>query len=504
MNALLALLPLAVLLGLMAGLGWPAARAGALAAGVAALVMAAGGFVPAAPDAALVLAGAALEAAFTTALILLIVYPALALHEVQTRSGAIAVLAQWLATLSARREVAGLVLAWFFALLLEGAAGFGTPVALVAPMLVALGFAPERALMMALIGHAAGVSFGAAGIPMMPLLAASNAQPQVLGGLIMLLHAALGWALAALVWRLAAADTAGRSPSLWWPPSWWASWWALAAMLFLAPAWLLARFVGPELPTLGGAAIGLAGFVAALRWHHRGAANAALPAGKVLTSVLPYALLLALIVLTRLITPLGAALQSVRFEWQIAGQFSGAVEPLYHPGTMLLVALGLAVLLDRAKRHQLIPALASAGRRLPPVALALFAALLLARIMVHGGMIASLAGSTAPLVGDAWPLTAPLIGALGSFITGSATASNILFAELQAAGAEAVGLDPVIALAGQGFGAAIGNIIAPQNIVAGAATIGLVAREGVILRRMLPLCAAYAGFGGALLWVISS
>jgi len=493
MNALLAFLPLGVLLGLMAGLGWSAARAGLLAAGVAAWVMVAGGVVPAAPEAALVLTGSALEAAFTTALILLIVYPALALHEVQARSGAVAVLAEWLTALSARREVAGLVLAWFFALLLEGAAGFGTPVALVAPMLVALGFAPERALMMALIGHAAGVSFGAAGIPMVPLLAAYSAEPQVLGGLIMLLHAILGWALAGLVWRLAAADTASRS----------SGWWALAALLFLAPAWLLARFVGPELPTLGGAAIGLAGFVAALRWHGGGAATAPVQMGTAAVAVFPYALLLALIVLTRLVMPLGAALQSFSLEWQLAGQFSGSVQPFYHPGTMLLVVLGLTALLNRAKRRHLPPALASAGRRLPQVALALFAALLLARIMVHGGMIDGLAANAAPLLGEAWVVAAPLIGALGSFITGSATASNILFAELQVAGARAAGLDPVHALAGQGFGAAIGNIIAPQNIVAGAAAIGLVAREGVILRRMLPLCAAYAALGGALLWGVS-
>ena len=251
---------------------------------------------------------------------------------------------------------------------------------------------------------------------------------------------------------------------------------------------------------MGGAAIGLAGFVAALRWHGGGAATAPVPMGTAAAAVFPYALLLALIVLTRLVMPLGVALQSFSLEWQHAGQFSGSVQPFYHPGTMLLVVLGLTALLNRAKRRHLPPALASAGRRLPQVALALFAALLLARIMVHGGMIDGLAANAAPLLGAAWVVAAPLIGALGSFITGSATASNILFAELQVAGARAAGLDPVNALAGQGFGAAIGNIIAPQNIVAGAATIGLVAREGVILRRMLPLCAAYAALGGALLW----
>jgi lactate permease len=146
----------------------------------------------------------------------------------------------------------------------------------------------------------------------------------------------------------------------------------------------------------------------------------------------------------------------------------------------------------------------AAARRLPPVALALVSVLLLARFMVHSGMIEALALAAAELLGSAWPLASPLTGALGSFVTGSATTSNIVLAEFQVSAASAGNVAPLLALAGQGFGVAIGNIVAPHNIVAGAATVGLIGREGEVLKQTLPVCVLYAVAGGALLLALSA
>jgi lactate permease len=139
--------------------------------------------------------------------------------------------------------------------------------------------------------------------------------------------------------------------------------------------------------------------------------------------------------------------------------------------------------------------------RLAPVTLALIAMLCLARIMVHGGMASALAESAA-LAGAAWPLFAPAVGVLGTFVTGSATASNILFTDFQASAAERLSLPLVPLIASQGFGAAVGNIVCPHNIVAGSATVGIAGREGEVLRMTAAACAAYAIAGGALalLW----
>ena len=98
---------------------------------------------------------------------------------------------------------------------------------------------------------------------------------------------------------------------------------------------------------------------------------------------------------------------------------------------------------------------------------------------------------------------APLVGALGSFVTGSATASNILFADLHVAVSVAEGLSPLASLAGQGFGAAIGNIVAPHNIIAGAATVGLIGREAALLRLTIPICLLYAILGGGVVLLLS-
>jgi lactate permease len=133
------------------------------------------------------------------------------------------------------------------------------------------------------------------------------------------------------------------------------------------------------------------------------------------------------------------------------------------------------------------------------VALALGAMILLARLMVHSGMVGALAAAAAGL-GPGWPALAPAVGALGTFVTGSATASNVLFGPLQRDAADAAGLVPAAMMAAQGYGAAVGNVLAPHNIVAGAAAVGLAAQEGPILRRTaLPALAALTGAGALVL-----
>ena len=203
MAELFALLPILLLLLCMTVLGWSAVWSGMIGA-AAAMGLAIFAFEYETDGIGLV--GPLLEAGFTAATILWIVFPALAIHEVQTRSGASERVGQWLTSISDKPVILVLILAWFFALLLEGAAGFGTPVALVAPMLVALGFSPQRSLVLALIGHSAGVSFGAVGIPMVPLLEALAVDPRELSLTIMLLHAVLGWSLVLVVFRLAMTD----------------------------------------------------------------------------------------------------------------------------------------------------------------------------------------------------------------------------------------------------------------------------------------------------------
>jgi len=488
-QAAAALLPIGLVVLLMAGLGWGAVAAG-LAGGAAALPVALLVFGWQGPDAAGgtvgALGGVAAEAGFSALTIIWVVAPALMLHEWQQANGGTETLRRALLRLSADRGVTALLVAWFFALFAEGAAGFGTPVVLAAPILVGLGFPPAQAVAMALVGHAVGVSFGAVGTPVVPQVAASGLDPLALSGATALLHAACGWTMALSLRRMAGAASLRLALG--------------AAFAFLLPFTLIAIWVGPELPTLGGALIGGLAFAAALPRRPPAEATEPAPSGReLLHAALPYLLLLGLILATRLLPPLRQALAGFTLDWSLAdGAFTGSVAPLYHPGTLLLASLGLAALWRRRRPAELAQAAGRALARLPAVLLALLLMLGLARLMVHSGMIASLAQAAAALTGDGWPVFAAATGALGTFVTGSATASNILLTDFQLATAAALSLPVLPLLAAQGFGAAIGNIICPHNIVAGGATVGLAGREGEVLRRTLPAAALVVALGGVL------
>ncbi|WP_372426851.1 L-lactate permease [Salinarimonas chemoclinalis] len=494
MQALAAGLPLAAILALMLGLRWSAVRAGAvglvLALGVALLVFGFGERVLPALGPTRAVGFSVLEAAFTAATILWIIFPALCLYEAQERAGAFVAIRGALARVSDDPRTLALLVAFFFALFMEGAAGFGTPVALAAPLLVSLGFSPLKAVALALIGHAAGVSFGAVGTPVIAQAEITGVDAGAIAAPTATMHAIAGIVLVVFVLRLAADGPLRRVD------------WALALLAgacFFGPSLALALVVGPEVPTLGGALVGLALFVPlARRFAPRSAASAeALDARAVARAALPYAVLLALILATRLLPPLQEALRSVAVAWTLDGGFSGRFEPLYHPGTLLMVGFLAGVLAQGGGPRDLLVAMAAAARRLVPVVLALLAMLAISRIMVHAGMIGALADAAAG-IGPLWPLAAPAVGVLGTFVTGSATASNILLSEFQAATARALSLDVVPLLAAQSFGAAVGNIVCPHNIIAGGATVGLAGREGPAMRLTAGACLAYALAGGLL------
>lgn len=207
--------------------------------------------------------------------------------------------------------------------------------------------------------------------------------------------------------------------------------------------------------------------------------------------------------LTRLIPPLQAALTGLILQWRFS-DFGGQMAWLYHPGTLLFLSFFLGawsrrgLTKDTRIAEEVLNAMRRALKRIAPGSLALLAMLGLSRIMVHAGMIETLAISAAALTGSAWPVFAPFVGVLGSFITGSATASNILFTEFQQSSAERLRLSAYALLGAQGFGAAVGNIVAPHNIIAASASVGLAGREGAVLRRTIPIMLIYTGLGGLL------
>ncbi len=535
MSALLAALPILLVLVLMLGLGWPASRAGiagaSLALGVALFGYGLGTEVL--PDVGVVgsVLGVAAEATFTSATILWIILPALAIYHLQVATGGTDVLRVALGRLSDDPRILALLIAWFFTLFMEGGAGFGSPVALAAPFLVGIGYKPLVAVVIAMIGNAVGVSFGAIGTPVVPMVAATGLDPLELSAASATYHLAFGVVPLIIMMFLASRGTGTRMTGAIW------LWTVFAAAAFLVPMWVLATFVGPELPTLGGALIGAGIFISVLLLVRRlrpeataptmaetagsegdpGSAAASEadavtdphaedpPIGDVeadraalLRAGAPYLILISLVLLTRLVPFVAEPLDAVELVWTLDGGFTGSFAPLTHPGTLLVVSFLLGALVQKARTPTVGGALSTTLRQLIPVTIALLAMLLLARTMVRSGMTEELAAAAAGSVASAWPVLAPLVGVLGTFVTGSGTASNVLFTDLQVATADQLDYPQVPLLGAQNFGAAVGNAIAPHNIVAGGATVGLTGSEAEVMRRTIGFSLVYGILGGAL------
>ncbi|MDZ7726774.1 MAG: L-lactate permease [Dehalococcoidia bacterium] len=515
-DAAVAAVPVAAVICLML-VGRSAAQAGAIGLALAVLIAWTplfGGTLAGDNGRANATLAALLEAGFTALTILWIVFAALCVYQLQDLSGAIVTIRDRLASFSSDPRMIAILVAWFFALFMEGAAGFGTPVALAAPLLVGLGFRPVEAVSIALLGHAIGVSFGAVGTPVIPQAAATDLTLVSIARATAILHTLLGSFMVFVVVYLASRVATERgAANIWW-------WAALAAIAFIVPYWAIAWFVGPELPTLLGALIGGAMLIVVLSRSNARQDIAKPPpqsaraasqephldgpsAPGMLRSASPYLVLIVLVLFTRLVAPIEEASRAVALEWTIGERFGGQFEPLYHPGTLLLLSFMVAGPLQRQPPRVFRQAVRTAALRLAPVSIALFATLGVARLMVHSGMIEELAIAAAANLGTMWPIAAPFVGILGTFATGSATSSNVLFTELQASTAIQLELPLDSMVGAQGFGAATGNVIAPHNIVAGGATVGLKGQEGAVLRRTAIPCLVYGLMGGLLTFAIT-
>ena len=322
-KAALAMLPIVTLLIMMLVLCWSAARAGVISLFVTILVawlaFGYGSAVYANMGIFRAIGGAFSEAVFTAGTILWIVFPAFCIHHFQVHTGAIEAVKAKTASLSEDSRIIALLIFWFFALFGEGLAGFGTPVALTAPFLVAMGFRPVDSVAAALMGHSVGASFGAVGTPILPQIASTGLDGLQLARATGFYHSILGWVMLFIpmvMLNQAMESRRNTKDRLW-------IWTALAALLFLLPFFSISRWIGPELPTLGGALFGGLGFVMILRFaaQNHGPFKEVLSTGKggghpksLLRLTAPYWAPVSLILRTGLIPPIKEVLTS--FAWE--------------------------------------------------------------------------------------------------------------------------------------------------------------------------------------------
>jgi lactate permease len=550
MLALLAALPIIIVGILMIGYMWPASKAMPFGWLSALIIAGVGWGMP-----VKWLSAATIGGVINAFDILLIVFGALLILQLMKKSGGVYGIAHSMTSISVDRRVQVIIIAWLMGSFFEGAAGFGTPAAVAAPLLVGMGFPPLIAATSALIADSAAVSFGAVGVPIWGGFAAleniiefpieSMGQSiefsqflHNIGAFTGLLHFLVGSFIPLVIVLLMTkiVDGSFKKGLEVLPLA------LFGGFIFTVFEFGIAYFVGPELPSLLGALIALPIFIFAVsngflvpkekwdfpshdQWHEEwegeikaGDDEADVDASKKKVSAfkawLPYALIGLILLVGRLevfnLTPI---LRQWSIGWtDIFGTGIGKViQPFYNPGVFpfIFVALLIPSLhgLDSGKVKE---AWKETFGMIKPAAIALFFALGMVYIMMNSGgatgelsMLLVMAEFAAATLGSIWYLVAPFVGILGAFISGSNTTSDIMFGPFQYGTAVASGTAVTPTLALQALGGAAGNMICIHNVVAAATTVGLVGKEGLIIRKNLPVALLYGLIAGALAWIIT-
>jgi lactate permease len=499
-------------------------------------------------------AGATVNGAVTALALLFIIFGAILLLQTVQESGAINAIRQGFTDLSPDRRIQAIIIAWLFGSMIEGASGFGTPAAVAAPLLVALGFPAMAAVLATLIIQSTPVSFGAVGTPMLVGVTtglsnnegvAQSIAPLTLpeyivqlGANVAMVHAIVGFVIpvimAGMLTRFFGANRSFREGFEVWPFA------LFCGLAFTIPYYLVAWLLGPEFPSLVGGLIGLLIVVPAARrgflmpttvfefparagWNGHwfgtmqadpAAAPAAAPGAvatpaaghhiSLLRAWSPYVIVAVLLIATRTIAPLKAFLTSpdttIAFTDLFGSGINASAQLLYSPGTVLIIASLISFFLFRMSGAAYGRAWSNSARTMISAAPALLIAVPMVQVFLNTGrgplesMPLVLAETVASVTGSAWPLFSPLIGALGAFIAGSNTVSNMMFSLFQFSAAEQIGLTGLATIAVvtlQAVGGAAGNMICVHNVVAASAVVGLVDREGEIIRMTLIPMAYY-------------
>lgn len=479
---------------------------------------------------------ATLQGIVITIEILLIIFGAILLLNTLKQSGAVQVIKGSLFSISPDRRIQVIIIVWAFGAFLEGAAGFGTPAAIVAPLLVALGFPAMAAVMLGLMVQSTPVSFGAAGTPILVGLAGGIEGPQLDSVLaatnmsiadylqyvtdqVVIFHAVPGTfmplLMVVMMTRFFGQNSSWKEGLSIIPFA------IFGGLAFTVPYAVIGILLGPEFPSMIGGLIGLGIVIVAARsgflipkdtWDFPPAADwpaswlgkLDASADKVIETAnlsllrawAPYFFIAILLVITRLRDlPIGGWLSTPRLDFSdiLGTGITAGIAPLYLPAFVFFVVVAITYFLHRMKPAELVTAIGDSSKTLLGAGFVLIFTIPMVRIYVNSdingldleSMPLAMADWVADGVGQIWPVFAASIGALGAFIAGSNTISNLMFSAFQFGVAERLAMPTVTILALQAVGAAAGNMIAIHNVVAASATVGLLGREGAVLRKTI-------------------
>ncbi|TWI55256.1 L-lactate permease [Halalkalibacter nanhaiisediminis] len=539
MLAFLSLLPIIAVAIFLVGLRWPASKAMPIsylvAVGLALFVWQVPGVN---------VAAASINGLVTAGTLLYIIFGAILLLNTLQESGGIKTIRQGFTDISPDRRVQVIIIAWLFGSFIEGSAGFGTPAAVAVPLLVGLGFPAMAAVISGMVIQSTPVSFGAVGTPMLVgVQSGLSADPTItndflllvteIGGKVAIMHAITGTLVplfvVALMTRFFGKNKSFSEGIKIWKFA------LFAAFAMTIPYVIVANVLGPEFPSMIGSLVGLVIVVSAAKkgflmppkdeiWNFEEKSkwdpewtgkieikDIAHKSGNMsmIRAWSPYILVGIFLVLSRLQSlPIIDWLRAwtVSFDNILGTEISASFQPLYLPGTIFILVTLITFFIHGMSSNAYMKAWSDSAKTTLAASTALVFTVPMVQVFLNtdGGaagfdrMPIALANGVASLTGDFWPIFATFIGGLGAFIAGSNTVSNMMFALFQYDVGAQIGVDPTWIVALQAVGGAAGNMICVHNVVAASAVVGLVGKEGTIIRKTIFPFLYYALFAGGL------
>jgi lactate permease len=508
LSAFAAAIPLAVLLVLMGGLRKGGAVSAAWGLASAALLAVTVWRFP------IKLACLSAAFGFVYALwpILWAVFAALCLYNLAVANGSFEQLRCWMAAhASGNRYVQIILVGFCFGALLEGTAGFGAPVAVAAYLLLGLGFTARDAVIVSLIGNTAPVAFGSLGIPIVALAGVTGLDMMKLSAMVGRQLPFLSLIVPAyIVWVMGGRKALREI----WPAA------LVGGTSFALAQFLSANYWGPYATDIVASAFSIACVVLLLRvWKPGNRVNAGLPGriakaeapvsqddhsisagpegpnpqppARALVAWAPWVILAGMVGVWTHFKFFQIAQRNIPVPLLHNGVFIALYHKLYAAvyqfqplaaGTAGLSAVAVTALVFRDRPAVILRAAGKTLKQLRLPALTVGLIVALAYLYNYSGMAYTLGAALAGL-GKVFPLVSGYLGWMACFLSGSDTASNLLFGNLQVAVARQIGVSPVLLAATNSSGGVIGKMISPQNIAIGVTTVGLIGREGEIVRR---------------------
>ena len=441
--------------------------------------------------------------------ILLVIVAALFTYNLAVETKSMDTIKKMLSSITTDKRIQVLILAWGFGGFLEAVAGYGTAVAIPASILASLGFNPIFAAVICLLANTVPTAFGALGIPVTTLATVTGLDVvhlsyvtsiQLAGFIIF-----IPFLLVILTEKSIKALKGVVGITL------------ASGITFAIPQVFIAKYLGADLPALVGSLCSMACTIAMAKFMEKGKSEVkktneedkvTLKEG--VLAWLPYILLCLLILLASPLVPsinqlLEKASSDIHIYTGDPNSTTGFTW-INTPGMMIIIATFIAGLIQKLKVGYMLDVFKRTVIQLKTSFITIMSIVAISKIMSHSGMTGSISFGLCAITGSFYPLISPLLGAIGTFVTGSDTSANILFGALQTEATKSLSIDPYRIAASNTAGATAGKMISPQSIAIATSATGLIGSEGKILSTTVKYCLGYVVilglivyFGGGLL-----